>query len=270
MVNQNIFRAFIINSIILVFISTLLAGCVPMESDTIHHLKVQVRNLNKETAEISQNNANLNKKLQEMQINLANQGVKISGLDAKISDIYGGNEVESHNLELLQKRFEEYRLTVNKELAKLLKLAKIQPVLHGGAGNGMPANTKENPNSTGNSFKKGMSLYNSKDYAGAVESFDKFLSNHPGSSRIADVLFYKASANFYLKNYPVSILELHRFSQIYPDNPNVPMAIYLQGAGFLKVSDPSDASILFRKVISKYPGTKAAALSKRELERLSK
>lgn len=83
-------------------------------------------------------------------------------------------------------------------------------------------------------------------------------------------MFYKASANFNLKKYPVSILEFHKFSQIYPKNPNVPMAIYLQGVGFLKVSDPSDASILFRQVISDYPRTKAAELSKQALNGLSK
>jgi tol-pal system protein YbgF len=268
MTNKNIFKTFIFTSIILLFISSILAGCAPMEPDSIHRLKVQVKKLNKKTAELSRNNVYLEKKLHEMQLNLANNGVKISSMDAKISDIYGRYEVESHNLDLLQKRFREYRLMVNKELEKLLKLAKVQPVLPGKTGGRAPIAKKVNSMEYG--FKKAVSLYNKKDFADAAAAFGKFINKYPRSNYTADAMFYKASANFNLKKYPVSILEFHKFSQIYPKNSNVPMAIYLQGAGFLKVSDPSDASILFRQVVSKYPGTKAAELSKQALSRLSK
>ncbi|MHB8231472.1 MAG: tetratricopeptide repeat protein [bacterium] len=268
MTNKNIFKAFIFTSIILFFISSILAGCAPMEPDSIHILKAQVKKLNKKTAELSRNNVYLEKKLHGMQLNLANNGVKISSLNAKIRDIYGRYEVESHNLGLLQKRFREYRLMVNKELEKLLTLAKVQPIL--------PEKTSKKAvivkkvNSMEYGFKKAVSLYNKKNFADAVFAFGKFINKYPQSNYTADAMFYKASANFYLKKYPVSILELHKFSQIYPKNSNVPMAIYLQGAGFLKVSDPSDASILFRQVISRYPGTKAAELSKQALNGLSK
>lgn len=268
MINKNILKTFIFTSIILFFISSILAGCAPMEPDSIHRLKVQVKKLNKKTAELSQNNVYLEKKFHEMQLNTANNGVKISSMDAKIRDLYGRYEVESHNLGLLQKRFMKYRLMVNKELVKLLKLAKVQPVL--------PKKTNKRVaivkkvNAKGYSFKKALSLYKKKDFAEAASRFGQFINKYPQSSYTADALFYKASSNFNLKKYPVAILEFHKFSQIYPKNSHVPMAIYLQGVGFLKVSDPSDASILFRQVISKYPSTKAAKLSKQALRSLSK
>ena len=266
--NKKIFKAFIFSSIILFFVSSMLAGCAPMEPDSIHRLKVQVKKLNKKTAELSQNDAYLEKKLHQMQLNTANNGVEISSLNAKIRDIYGRYELESHNLNILQKRFREYRLMVNKELVKLLKLAKIEPVLPGKTSVKSVVVKKEN--SMEYSFKKALSLYNKKDFNTAAAAFRKFLNKYPQSNFTADAMFYKAYANFNLKKYPVSILEFHKFSQIYPKNPNVPMAIYLQGVGFLKVSDPSDASILFRQVISDYPGTKAAGLSKQALNGLSK
>ena len=266
--NKKFFKAFIFSSIILFFVSSILAGCAPMEPDSIHRLKVQVKKLNKQTAELSKNDAYLEKKLHEMQLNTANNGVEISSLNAKIRDIYGRYEVESHELNILQKRFREYRLMVNKELVKLLKLAKAEPVLPGKTSVKSAVVKKENSMESG--FKNALSMYNKKDFASAVTAFRKFLDKYPQSNFTADAMFYKASANFNLKKYPVSILEFHEFSQIYPKNPNVPMAIYLQGVGFLKVSDPSDASILFRQVISEYPRTKAAELSKQALNGLSK
>jgi len=270
--NKKFFKICIFTSVVLFFTASILAGCAPMEPDSIHRLKVQVKKLNKKTAELSQNDAYLEKKLHQMQLNTANNGVEISSLNSKIRDIYGRYEVESHNLNILQKRFEEYRLMVNKELVKLLKLAKVQPVLPGKTGVNSAAivKTVKKENSTEYAFKKALSLYNKKDFADAAAAFRKFLNKNPQSNFTADAMFYRASSNFNLKKYPVSILEFHKFSQIYPKNPHVPMAIYLQGVGFLKVSDPSDASILFRQVISGYPGTEAAGLSRQALKGLSK
>jgi tol-pal system protein YbgF len=269
--NKNIFKAFIIASILSFFVASILAGCAPMEPDSIHRLKVQVKKLNKTTSELSQNQTYIEKKLHQMQLNTANNGVEISSLNVKIRDIYGKYEVASHNLGILQKRFREYRLMVNKELAKLLKLAKVQPTIsHGHKKTSLKSVVVKNENSMDRSFKKAVSLYNKKDYASSAAAFRKFLDKYPQSGHAADAMFYRASSNFKLKKYPVSILEFHKFSQIYPKNSNVPMAIYMQGIGFLKVSDPSDASILFRQVIAKYPGTKAAALSKSAVNGLSK
>ena len=73
-----------------------------------------------------------------------------------------------------------------------------------------------------------------------------------------------------MKNYPVSILEFHKFTRLYPKNKHVAMAIYLQGIGFSKLSDPSDAIILFKQVIAEYGSSKAAALAKSALEKLAK
>ncbi|MHB8904406.1 MAG: hypothetical protein ACYC40_04905, partial [Patescibacteria group bacterium] len=177
--SKKFFKVFIFSSILLFFVSSILAGCAPMEPDSIHRLKVQVKKLNKKTAELSQNDAYLGKKLHQMQLNMANNGVEISSLNAKIRDIYGRYEVESHNLDILQKRFREYRLMVNKELVKLLKLAKVQPVLPGKTSIKSVAVKKENSMEGG--FKKALSLYNKKDFAAAAAAFRKFLNKYPQS-----------------------------------------------------------------------------------------
>ncbi len=269
--NKKLFRVFIFASIILFFTASILAGCATMESGSIHRLKVRVRKLNKKTAELSQNQSYTDKKLSQMQLNTANNGVKLSSLNAKIRDIYGKYEVESHNIRLLQKRFREYRLIVNKELVKLLKLAKLKPVPPKKAlKTRIRKAVVERESAMESEFKRDLSLFNKKKYGSAISDFRKFLNKYPQSKYAADALFYKAFANFDLKRYPVSILEFHKFSRLYPKNTNIPMSIYLQGVGFLNVSDPSDASILFRQVIAKYPETKAAALSKQELNKLSK
>ena len=263
--NKKFFTAFIFIAAVSLIFSVALAGCAPVEPDVIHNLKAQVKKLNERTTELSQSDTELENKLSQMQLNLANSGVQISDLEAKVSDINGKYEVESHNLGLLQKNFEAYRVMVNKELVRLLKLPESGPVPAAGK---QPAAPKISSQET--VFKKAMLLYNNKNFAASASAFSGFLDKYPQSSYAAEAMFYKAEANFNLKKYPVSILEFHKFSQIYPKNANVPMAIYFQGIGFLKVSDPSDASILFRQVIAKYPDSEAARLSKKELGRLSR
>lgn len=249
-----------------------LAGCAPVDPQEIQDLKVQVKKLNEKTGELSQDNEYLKGKLGQMQLNLANNGVKISTLESRISDINGKYEVESHELRILQKNFEEYRVMANKQFAKLLKLNNAFPPSGSVSGS---SSSRDNGNAPRISpgkqeFDKAMSLFNKKDFAGSEKAFADLLGSYPKSRYAGEAMFYRAQANFNLKKYPVSILQFHKFSQIYPDNPNVPMAIYLQGLGFLKVSDPSDASILFRQVISKYAGSGAARLSKIQLGKLSK
>lgn len=267
MKNKKKFRIFILVFSFLFFSSAFLSGCAEMEPDTIHHLKVQVKKLDKRTGKLSQSNAYLEQKLHGIQVNIANQGVKISSINSKLRDIYGKYEEESHNIHMLQKRFRQYRLIVNKELIKLLKHAKIKPPVK----KIVPTKKKIIKISPKlEDFNKGMDLYKKKDYVNAVLAFSKFINKYPQSKDTADAVFYKAVSNFNLKKYPVSILEFHKFSEVYPKNSHVPMAIYLQGVGFLNLSDKSDASILFRQVISKYHGTEASKLSAEELKKLSK
>ncbi|RZV38248.1 MAG: outer membrane protein assembly factor BamD [Candidatus Acidulodesulfobacterium acidiphilum] len=271
--NKNKLKVFILFSISLIFVMSILAGCAPMEPTSFHRLKVQVRKLNKKTAELSQNQKYAEKKLSQMQLNTANNGVAISSLSAKIRNIYGKYEVEHHKLNVLNKKFREYRLMVNKQLIKLLKLVKT-----GKAASSVSSVKKQSiksalvkkESSMESGFNEAMSQFKKKKYNSALTSLRNFLTKYPQSKYSADAMYYKAYANFKLKKYPVSILEFHKFSRLYPKSPDVPMSIYLQGMGFMKVSDPSDASILFRQVIAKYPGTKAAELSQKAINGLSK
>ena len=269
---KNKLKVFILIFFLSASIASSLAGCAPMEPNSIHRLKVQVKKLNKKTAELSQNQQYSDKKLSQMQLNTANNGVAISSLSAKIRDIYGKYEVEHHDLKVLNKKFREYRLMVNKQLIKLLKLTGNGAANSSGHNkeNSVKSSFVKKESSMEEGFKGAVSQFKKKKYNAALASLRNFLNKYPQSKYSADAMFYKAYANFKLKKYPVSILEFHKFSQLYPKSSDVPMSIYLQGMGFLKVSDPSDASILFRQAIAKYPGTKAAELSQKAINGLSK
>jgi len=269
------------------FLSFLLSGCAEMEPNTIHHLKVQVRNLNKKVSNLSANTGNYEQKIHNIHLNIANQGVKIVSVKSKLNDLIGKYEVISHNLRVLEKKFRNYRLIVNKELVKLLKKEKMQPVV--------PITKKPVSKKISSSkvsiiskkqialktkqlplemelkkYKTAESLYKKGLYSKALTGFKNYLNKYPESKYSPYAYYYKAVCNFRLKNYPVSILEFHKFTRLYPKNKHIPMAIYLQGMGFFKLSDPSDASILFRQVAAKYGSTKAGKLSEEALKKQSK
>ncbi len=265
--NKKIFGMFVLFVALLFCSSAFLSGCAEMGPDTVYNLKVQVKKLNKKTNRLSQSNTYLVQKLHDMQINIANQGVTISNMGSKLNDMYGKYEVESHNIGILRKKFNDYRLIVNKEFFKLSNNVNIKPIVKKKL---LPKKNIITTNLKLNGFSKGVYLYKKGDYAGALLSLNKFINKYPQSKNIPNALFYEAVSNFKLKKYPVSILELHKFSEIYSKNIHVPMAIYWQGMGFLKLSDKADASILFQQVVSKYSSTTASRLSAEELKKLTK
>jgi TolA-binding protein len=290
---KHIIRYFKIASLLSLCIFTfsfLLSGCAQMEPDTIHHLKIQVRNLNKKVINLSQNSTDSEQALHQTQVNVANQGAKITSIKSNLSSLYGKYEIISHDMKLLQTEFRNYRILVNKELIKLLKkekfkssaiskqkiTSKITPEVPSkiivGKVKLMPkisakqlALRKELKE-----YGRARSYYNKGLYKKALVLFKKYLNKYPQSQKAGDANYYKSVSNFKLKNYPVSILEFHKFTRLYPRNKHVAMAIYLQGIGFSKLSDPSDAIILFKQVIADYSSSKAAALAKSALAKLAK
>ncbi len=270
-------------SILTLLMGLALSGCATMEPESIYNLKHQVRQLNKNTAELSKTNVLLEKKLSELQVNLANQGIEMSSLESEISGLSGKYETESHKLKEFEIKFRQYRLIVNRQLIKILSNSHAMP--QGGLSS--PAQpSSAGPSQTGASsspvppqngvkevtasgeFKGALDLFKKGKYPEAAAKLKEFLKKYPGSKYIPDASFYEGYSYFKNGEYPKSILELHKFTELYPKNPNVPMAVYLQGLGFLKISDPSDASILFRQVTSRYPGTRASKLSEGQLHAL--
>ncbi|MCL5673802.1 MAG: tetratricopeptide repeat protein [Deltaproteobacteria bacterium] len=283
-INYNYFK---IISLLFVFIfafSFLLSGCAEMEPDTIHHLKIQVRNLNKKVDSLSQNSTDSEQAIHQVRLNVANQGSKIESIKSHMSALYGKYEIISHDMKLLKTEFRNYRILVNKELIKLLKKEKFkssaiskQKISIRVPSKLITSKVKILPKISAKQLavKKSLkeyniakSYYNKGIYQKSIILFKKYLKKYPQSKKAGNANYYIAVSNSKLKNYPISILEFHKFTRLYPKNKHVPMAIYLQGLGFSKLSDPSDAVILFKQVISDYGSSKAAALSKEALKKL--
>ncbi|MHB8282494.1 MAG: tetratricopeptide repeat protein [bacterium] len=285
----NYFKIISLLSLFIFTFSFLLSGCAEMEPDTIHHLKIQVRNLNKKVDSLSQNSTDSEQAIHQARLNIANQGSKIESIKSDMSALYGKYEIISHDMKLLKTEFRNYRILVNKELIKLLKKEKFKSSAISKQKISVQAVPSKVPskNTTGKvkispkisakrlavkkTFKEygiAKSYYNKGIYQKSIILFKKYLNKYPQSKQAGNANYYIAVSNSKLKNYPVSILEFHKFTRLYPKNKHVPMAIYLQGLGFSKLSDPSDAVILFKQVISDYGSSKAAALSKAALKKI--
>ena len=288
---KQIIHYFKIVSLLSLFIFTfsfLLSGCAEMEPDTIHHLKIQVRNLNKKVGSLSQNLTDSEQAIHQARLNIANQGSKIESIKSHMSTLYGKYEIISHDMKLLKTEFRNYRILVNKELIKLLKKEKFKSSaiskqkISVSVPSKVPSKITTSKvkilpkisakqlaiRKTLKEYNAAKSYYNKGLYQKSIILFKKYLNKYPQSKKAGDANYYKAISNFKLKNYPVSILEFHKFTRLYLKNKHVPMAIYLQGVGFLKLSDPSDAVILFKQAISDYGSSKAAVLSKAALKKL--
>ncbi len=103
------------------------------------------------------------------------------------------------------------------------------------------------------SYYRGLEMFNNLDYLGAVKLFDLSLQNGQYNSNLkAQSIFWKAEANYRLKDYNTAISGFNRFIQTpgaisVPEYQNVH---YNLGYAYFKLEDYSSAKSFFEKYLS--------------------
>ena len=104
-----------------------------------------------------------------------------------------------------------------------------------------------------------------QDVIGALE---EFIKKYPGSPRVASARYEVGNAYFALRDYKSALKNYQLLEGGYPSNPNVPDAMLNMAESQQQLKAVSNAKKTLRRVIEKFPRSKAATQAHDRLNRL--
>lgn len=119
-------------------------------------------------------------------------------------------------------------------------------------------------------YKRGHSLYKSKDFVKAREIFRSFLEKFPNHEYAGNAQFWIGETYYSEKDYENAILGYEDVLRKHRQSEKVPAAMLKQGYAFVELGDERTARVLLDGVEKKFPGTHQAELAKRKLKAMSK
>lgn len=111
-------------------------------------------------------------------------------------------------------------------------------------------------------------LIKAKDFVKAGQAFGAFLRKYPGSQ-------YAGNAQYWLGEVTLAQGDLQgagqafaRVSQAYPQHAKVPDSLFKLADVELRLGNTDKAKAILQQIVAQYPGTSAAQLAQRDLQRL--
>lgn len=104
----------------------------------------------------------------------------------------------------------------------------------------------------GDGFERAKSLYDAKNYDGAVESFTAFL-RHAKGAKAEEATYLRGDAYFQQKLYKKAIVDLSKFPEKYTRSKRMPAALLKIGQSFEALGMKEDAKGFYQEVVEKYP-----------------
>ncbi len=115
-------------------------------------------------------------------------------------------------------------------------------------------------------YDQGLARLQKKDAAGAAKKFADLEKQYPFSDWSRRGLIMTTFSQYQAADYDSAIASGKRFYQLYPNSPDAPYALYLQGMSYYQqipdVSRDQDAAAkaldLFQQIVAKYPTSEYA------------
>jgi len=118
------------------------------------------------------------------------------------------------------------------------------------------------------SFSKGMSEFKGKNYKSAYKSFEQSLTADPNGAQVGKTLYYMGESLYNQGEYDLAILDYQKVISNHSKDSHASSALLKQGMAFEKLTDNETAKIIYKKLLSDYPGSSEAAQAKERLNKL--
>ena len=123
-------------------------------------------------------------------------------------------------------------------------------------------------------YDQGLARLQKKDAAGAAKKFSDLEKQYPFSDWSRKGLIMTTFSQYQSADYDSAIASGKRFYQLYPNSPDAPYALYLQGMSYYQqipdVSRDQEASAkaldLFQQIVTKFPTSEYADDSKFKIQ----
>ena len=102
----------------------------------------------------------------------------------------------------------------------------------------------------------------------ARDGFQEMLKRHPQSDNADNAQFWIGEIFYQEKWYEKAIVEYQKVIENYPNGNKVKSALLKQGYAFLNIGDKSNARIILKELIKKYPDSSEAQIATRKLSQI--
>jgi len=216
----------------------------------IANLRVQVEN-NQKAAE--ERVAKIESLLQDRSFDLTKQ---IDDLKQELARLRGQIEVQTHQLETLDRRQKDLYVDLDARLRKLE--ASAQAAEKQAAALPDPAAETKAYEAALNQFKVG-------NYQASIAAFQGFLTTYPQSAQVASAQYWIGNAYYALRDYKMAIAAQQKLLTAWPDSAKAPDALLNIASCQAEMGETRTARETLQSVVKKYPGTAAADQAKQRL-----
>jgi len=117
-------------------------------------------------------------------------------------------------------------------------------------------------------YEAAFDLIKAKDFDKASQAFGAFLRKYPNSQYAGNAQYWLGEVNLAKGDLQGAGQAFAKVSQLYPKHPKVPDAMYKLADVERRLGHTDRVKPILQQVISQYPGTAAAQLAQRDLQKL--
>lgn len=223
---------------------------------------------------------------------------QMKSLQRDLQKLRGNIEVQTHNIESMQKRQRELYVDIDRRMHRLESASaggfpgNMAPTQSSGmSGTGFPVTTMSNPStSSADSAMPGAAVdavaltppSERRDYDAALEilkqgryneaasAFQGFLKKYPGSSYADNAQYWLGEVYYVTRQFPAALTEFNTVLNKYADSSKVADAQLKIGYIQYEMKQWTEARDALNRVVQGYPGTTSSRLAQERLDRIQR
>ena len=207
---------------------------------------------------------------------------EVNGLRQEIQQLRGDIEVQSHEVQALQKKQRDLYLDIDRRLTTL-ESGRSQTPGYGatnGAG-GYAGKSAISPAASDSpaagddagarqEYDKALGILKQGRYEQALAAFRQFMQQYPNSSYADNAQYWIGEVYYVTRKFPLALQEFDKVIRRFPDSPKVADARLKSGFINYELKQWSKARSALQQVRDNYPGSTPARLAEERLQRMSK
>ncbi len=218
---------------------------------------------------------------------------QMQAIQRDVQQLRGSIEVQSHNLESLQKRQRDLYLDIDRRLVQIERGgAAATPDAGGmpaaglpgapemaapavpGATAGQPAAAAPavalNPAGERKDYDAALEVLKEGRYSEAASKFEAFLKQYPSSSYADNAQYWLGEVFYVTREFQRALSEFDKVLKDYPNSSKVPDARLKIGYIRYELKDWAGARDMLSRVVQGHPGTTTARLAQERLDRMQR
>ncbi|HEY6873123.1 MAG TPA: tol-pal system protein YbgF [Geobacteraceae bacterium] len=114
-------------------------------------------------------------------------------------------------------------------------------------------------------YMKAFGLFSTNNYPGAIEAFDAFIANYPGSEYAGNAQYWIGECYYTQRDYTKALDAFTRVVDRYPKGKKVPDAMLKIGFSLISLNQHDKARTALETLVEKYPKSQAALKARERL-----